>query len=176
MCLSIGIYYESNLKVEAEYACARLQETFPNIISTVIALMEVPAAAFDTATGQYDVNFLLELLALQQHCDKVIWIVGHDIGDIWHSYLFGAALSSRAVVSSARLRCLESLAKEVCHETGHMQGLKHCKNLCCMRKSWTTEGVLTKSMAICEACRDSLKGVSQEWPSVSYPATCTSSV
>jgi archaemetzincin len=156
MRTSIGICYEPKLETDAAYACARLQDAFSGVAGSLLAPREVPPAALDTSTGQYDVHFLLDLLTVPQPHDKIIWIIKQDIGDIWHPYLFGAALESRAVVSAARLAGTEALAKEVCHEVGHMLGLKHCQNSCCMQSSWTAAAVTAKPLVVCAACRETL--------------------
>lgn len=154
MNLKIGVYYAEEGAAAAEFACKFISEVFPGVSAELLTSMEVPAFAMDTSTGRYDVQALLDEIAVPADCDAAVWIVTLEIGDFWQGGLFGAAVGDRAVVSSAGLDSMESLAKELCHEIGHLLGLSHCPDDCCMQLAGSVEAVQRKPMKICSRCRE----------------------
>lgn len=114
--------------------------------------LDLPATAWDTHRGQFDVHYLLDYLPVTPNTDLSLWVVNGDIGDPGHLFLFGAAGNHRAIVSRARLAEPVNLAKEVCHEVGHLLGLGHCSNECFMKVSWSSRAVEQKKLALCPQC------------------------
>ncbi|PRR68706.1 archaemetzincin [Neomoorella humiferrea] len=161
MSINLYLYWQAELYPAAGVLGKQIEKVFFLIKSIPVAPLEPPAAGWDTFRGQYDVHFLLEALLAPQGKDLVLWLVSVDIGDPWHSYVFGAAGKQRAIVSTARIENLEDVCKEACHEVGHLLGLQHCRNNCCMRPSWTVRGIQNKPANLCEQCCNllaSLKG------------------
>lgn len=155
----LGIFYVLGLSSAASVISKHVMAKFSLLEANPAVQLEVPLAARDTFRGQYDVHYLIENMAMPDDYDFVIWLIDVDIGDCWHPYLFGAAGYKKAVVSNARLGTIEELAKEACHEIGHLVGLKHCSSHdCLMHTSWTENEVKNKLFGLCEKCRDSIAG------------------
>ncbi|MEA4901583.1 hypothetical protein [Desulfitobacterium sp.] len=157
MKTKFGIYYISGLSPAASVIAHHIMANFPLLEAHLAGPLEVPLTAWDSYRGQYDIHFLLENLVIPDDYDFIIWLINGDIGDSWHPYLFGAAGYKKAVVSNARLGTIEELAKEACHEIGHLVGLKHCcRHDCLMHTSWTEKEVRNKLFGLCEKCRQSM--------------------
>lgn len=152
MELRLSIVYEAPLQESASKISEKIQAMFPALKIVVSHSLEIPLAAWDTFRGQYDIHYLLGLLEVSAGADLTLWMVQGDIGDPWHTYLYGAAGDRRAIVSTARLDRLEDIAKEACHEVGHLLGLTHCNNDCVMHTSRTDKQVTGKPGRLCEAC------------------------
>ena len=156
----IGIFYgEVNLIEEAQTTCAALRKSFIGIETIMLSVLEVPETAFDNSTGYYDAQGLLNNLALPSDVDIVIWIVEKKIGSFWQPLLFGAAGDLRAVVSAAALESADLVAKVACHETGHLLGLSHCREHCCMRHSSSLVDLQRKPDTLCKKCLSQLQAV-----------------
>lgn len=150
----LGLYAQPELSHTAVVEVGRrLRATFPVVPAAQVVLLEPPAAGWDSFRGQFDIHYLLAFLQVPSECDFALWLVEVDVGDAWHSYLFGAADNRRAIVSAARLKDVGDICKEACHEVGHLLGLAHCFHDCVMRPSRSERGVCRKSGKLCESCR-----------------------
>jgi len=155
----LGIYFQKHLMQEITFINKRLMKTFPQLSISVIGEMEIQEEAFDTSKGQYDVHYLLENFKNSPEFSYGLWVMENDISDFWHAFLFGAAADGKAIVSKARLNDGECLAKEACHEVGHLLGLAHCKNICLMQPSATATEVENKGNSLCENCKKVISSI-----------------
>ncbi|MDN5345416.1 MAG: hypothetical protein PWQ18_1530 [Clostridia bacterium] len=153
MAIQAGLYWQTGTAALLATVKEQVEAVFPAVKCTPLAPLEPPAAGWDTFRGQYDVHCLLDVCQLPAGYDLVLWLVQVDIGDPWHSYLFGAASQRKAVVSAARLVSQEDIGKEAGHEIGHLLGLSHCRNECLMRPSRTSRGVQGKMGRLCSPCQ-----------------------
>lgn len=128
--------------------------------------------AYDPHRQQYNSSALLALLA-QLDAPAVVGVTQFDLFVPILTFVFGEAqLSGRAaVVSAHRLeetfyglpgntRVLQDrLLKEVLHEWGHTQGLRHCDDWeCVMSSSHAVARIDSKQAAFCPACAALLEG------------------
>jgi len=99
----------------------------------------------------------------------VLLVMAQDLFQRQHAYVFGLArpVANAAVISSARLKnefwnlppddaaLIERLAKEGCHELGHLLGLIHCDNPeCIMSNPESLEDLDRKHLWFCSFCRE----------------------
>lgn len=150
---SLGIYFQRHLLQEITFVKKHLEKVFPQLSISIIGEFEIQEEAFDTSKGQYDVHYLLENFKNSPDFSYGLWVMENDISDFWHSFLFGAVSNGKGIVSKARLNDWDCLAKEACHEVGHLIGLEHCKNICLMQPSATDEEVKNKGSCLCESCK-----------------------
>ncbi len=148
----IAVDYEPGLEAAAKSAGDCLAKALPQHRVAVGSVRQVPAAAWDSATGLYDVSYLLDALGPQPGGSKTLWLVNRHIGDFWQRQLLGAAGDDRAVVAAV-LPGSGEVAREALHETGHMLGLGHCANHCCMKPSPNAAAARDKPEAFCPECR-----------------------
>jgi archaemetzincin len=127
-----------------------LKKAFPWLELTDAGCKQVQDNDYDPSRYQYDALSLLEHLP----DDKLaIWIVSDDIYHPGYRYLYGAALANKAVVSSFRPDTLDEFKKEVCHEVGHILGLKHCTGKCFMHVSRNGKQLEKKPLLLCNSCQ-----------------------
>lgn len=131
--------------------------------------------------GQMDAAAVLDSLARFRrlaHIDRrILLIVGQDLYRQGDLFLFGLARPEEhcAVLSTARLSndyygrppddgdLIGRMAKESCHEIGHLFGLSHCDHLACiMHNPHSLSELDMKNMAFCEECRERLDTNFQE--------------
>ncbi|HPQ16158.1 MAG TPA: archaemetzincin [Bryobacteraceae bacterium] len=126
-----------------------------------------PAVAWNPGRGQYDSNRLLA--ELKAHYDGVV--IGATACDLFIpvlTFVFGEAeMRGRAAIFSIHrlreefyglpenARLLESRAlRELLHELGHLRGLAHCQDWCCiMSSAHSVERVDTRGDKFCHDCR-----------------------
>jgi len=151
----IHLYWQETCARAVQDAVLTLGTHFP--LDVVLEGEKKPdPAAFDTARGQYDAEYLLRGLASpdgsETENELFLWLIGEDIGYPGFGYLYGAAVKNTAIVSAARTGFGVDLQKEVCHETGHMFGLDHCKNQCVMNSSSGGRRLAKKPVRFCAGC------------------------
>jgi predicted Zn-dependent protease len=156
---TVRLYWQKWCAEAVPAVTQTLREHFPvNVIPA--AALEPTILAFDTARGQYDAVYLLRELPEYDlfrvfgsiELPLAIWLVNEDISYTNHDYLYGATLRNLAVVSAARTGFGENLHKEVCHETGHLFGLEHCRNACVMSTSSERRQLAAKPLQLCSVC------------------------
>lgn len=150
--MRLGVYYEGVYTEELTWVCETLHKQFLMLDCVVIGSLDLPRKAWDTFKGQFDVHYLLDYLEIAEDTELSLWVVNQDIGDPGHLFLFGAAGKQKAIVSKARLEHPADIAKEACHEVGHLLGLGHCTNDCLMRVSWSSRAVEQKNSNLCQKC------------------------
>ena len=155
---SLGLYYQHGLDEQIHKIKEQIETVFPQLVVAILGPLALLPDAWDTAAKHYDVRYLIARLQVPERNYYVLWVVTSEIGDVWHSFLFGAVDGTKAVVSTARLEDIEDIAKEACHEVGHLLGLGHCPGNCLMSTSWTLQSVTRKSGDLCRECRDKLAG------------------
>ena len=152
---TIMLYWQEECSHAVLPAHKALTDFFPLTVISA-GVKEPDFRSFDTARGQYDALYLLREIALADRGGKdvilVLWLIAEDISFPGYDYLHGAAKGNSAVVSTARTGFGENLRKEVCHEAGHMLGLKHCPNPCVMNTSPDQRRLDNKPMIFCGEC------------------------
>jgi archaemetzincin len=103
----------------------------------------------------------------------VVGVTGLDLFVPVFTFVFGEAqvAGPAAIVSTHRLRdefyglppnapvLLERLTKELLHELGHTQGLRHCDDWrCVMSSAHTVERIDVRQAAFCHSCARFLQG------------------
>ena len=146
-------------KIESEVVervIAKLKREFKIDVS-VIGELKPPVEAFNYSRGQYDAYVLISLLDRVRDGRLAIWMIPYDIYVQGFNFVFGLANPySCAVLSVARLGTVDLICKEAVHETGHIFGLKHCKDPCVMAYSNSLFEASKKSDSLCEECREIL--------------------
>jgi len=116
------------------------------------------------------INFFSEHLPAGM--DKVLIITGDDLySPVFARYFGEAQLNGRVGMVSAfflkehesvggapKLVFLSRMEKEMIHETGHLFGLKHCRDpYCVMKLSGKVSDIDIKSPFFCAKCSEALK-------------------
>ena len=151
-----GICQSNLLRANLPWHASRLEKTYPYTTSVILPDIFLQDSAFDKISAFYDVHYLLEWIRIPAGCDKIILLAHARIGEVFQGEVFGAASTSKAIVSMHLLESKELLAKEIGHEAGHLLGLPHCKNLCLMQRSLTVQEISKKSDSLCIDCRSKL--------------------
>jgi archaemetzincin len=144
-----------------------LQDTFKAAIET-IAVIPLPADAYNSSRRQYRSTMLLESLARrkQPEWERLLGVADVDLYTPDLNFVFGEADARRgvAVFSSARLRAADRdtfvhrAATEAIHELGHTYGLGHCSNArCVMWFSNTLQETDRKGTRFCDAHAKALR-------------------
>jgi archaemetzincin len=105
-------------------------------------------------------DFLSSLISLRNGYDFVLGIVKADLYLPYLNYVFGLAHPDESVciISLARLQIsdkkkyIDRAAKEAIHELGHLLGLSHCEDKCCMRFSNMIPETDYKEDKYCDKC------------------------
>jgi archaemetzincin len=137
---------------------------------TLMPQEEIPHQAFDGSRSQYFSYIILEALSRNERLKGhlVLAVTEVDLRTSIFSFVFGEAqVKGRcAIVSLNRLReekygrnpdpAIEHfrLRKEALHEIGHVLGLIHCRDACCvMYRSTTLSDTDYKRDNFCSQCR-----------------------
>ncbi|MBP2641329.1 MAG: putative Zn-dependent protease [Firmicutes bacterium] len=163
---SLGLYYQPGLDEQIQKIKKQIETVFPQLAVAILGPLAIFPEAWDTAAKHYDVRYLIARSPVPERNAYSLWVVTSEIGDVWHSFLFGAVDGAKAVVSTARLEDIEDIGKEACHEVGHLLGLGHCPENCLMGTSWTVHSVSRKSGDLCRECREKLAGEFQHDKSI----------
>lgn len=153
---SLGLYYQHGMDEQIQKIKEQIEIVFPQLAVAILGPLSIFPEAWDTAAKHYDVRYLTTHLPVPEGNAYALWAVTSEIGDVWHNFLFGAVDGAKAVVSTAGLEDIEDIAKETCHEVGHLLGLGHCPGNCLMSTSWTVHAVSRKSGDLCRECRAQL--------------------
>lgn len=130
--------------------------------------------ALDTRRQQYHSTRLIAILESQtkfHNYDKILGVTSLDLYNPamdGHGFVFGEARCPgiSGIVSTARLQATGSnqdsfesrVRKEAVHEIGHMEGLKHCPNACCvMHQSLSVAHTDFKTGEYCDECQRRLE-------------------
>jgi len=125
----------------------------------------------DKERQQYNAVQIIESLKIQKY-DKSILITDVDLYIPIFTFVFGLAKLNGdiGIVSIHRLNNIyyglpedkdilkSRLKKEIVHELGHLQGLKHCERYdCVMTSSTVVEELDTKGESYCNLCKIQIK-------------------
>ena len=128
--------------------------------------IRLPEDSYDKFKNQYNAETVMNSLkGYKGSDDKIIGITSNDLFTKDLNFVFGLAGNAESVVSTARLEpqfygnpanfelLIERTLKEVVHETGHMFGMKHCRNPeCVMSFSNSVSYVDDKKDDFCREC------------------------
>jgi archaemetzincin len=130
----------------------------------------------DKERHQYNAVQIIESINFQNY-DKSILITDMDLYIPIFTFVFGLAKLSGdvGIVSTHRLNSIyyglpedkdilkSRLKKEIIHELGHLQGLKHCERYdCVMTSSTVVEELDTKGESYCNSCIVQIKNNNNE--------------
>lgn len=134
----------------------------------------IPEDANDPSRNQYRAEIILDRLSPILREEVTVVLTDIDLYTSNMNFIFGLAHcpGKVAIVSLTRLDpkfyglpsnpslFLQRTVKEVVHEVGHLLGLGHCfSRTCVMRFSNSILEVDEKSPALCERCRNRLRGL-----------------
>lgn len=128
--------------------------------------LAVPEGSYVQNRGQYKAHSFLEMLgALVPPKTHALGLVDLDLFVPDLNFIFGTAeFGGNAIVALPRLRqsfyglpddaslFFHRMVKEVCHELGHVLGLRHCANYCVMRFSNSLADTDDKPESFCNDC------------------------
>lgn len=150
----IYLYWSSECETYLEAAGKWLLDTFSGIMVKKASMIQLDDRHYDRSRYQYDAVELLE--EFPQRAISV-YLLHCDLYHPGYRYLYGASLPGMAVVSDFRPDTEEGFLKEVCHETGHALGLRHCPHDCVMHPSRSEKALEAKSKTLCTECKRKLK-------------------
>lgn len=123
---------------------------------------ELPADAFITMRNQYDAAKIIHTIGQADGgAPFKLGLIAHDLCIPILTYVYGESQmgGSAAVISTARLFdtrqeiFYQRIAKVAVHETGHLVGLAHCRQIdCLMRFSRDIEQLDRLPLLFCSVC------------------------